>query len=48
MGAMSRAMQGEKPGGIAGRQVTLTATIQAIDKKKQMVTLKGQYAKAAN
>jgi hypothetical protein len=28
MGAMSRAMQGEKPGGIAGRQVTLTATTE--------------------
>ncbi len=43
--AMSRAKQGEKPGGIAGRQVTITATITAIDKKKQMVTLKGPDGK---
>jgi len=44
-GALARAKQGEKPGGMAGRQVTLTATITAIDKKKQKVTLKGPEGK---
>jgi Cu/Ag efflux protein CusF len=43
--ALARAKQGEKPGGMVGRQVTLTATITAIDKKKQMVTLKGPEGK---
>ncbi len=36
---LARAKEGEKPGGIAGHQVTLTATIKAIDKKNQRVTL---------
>jgi len=43
--ALARAKEGEKPGGMAGRQVTLTATITAIDKKKQKVTLKGPEGK---
>jgi Cu/Ag efflux protein CusF len=43
--AMARAKKGEKPGGVAGRQVTLAATITAIDKKKQMVSLKGPEGK---
>jgi len=42
---LERAKKGEKPGGMAGRQVTLTATITAIDKKKQKVTLKGPEGK---
>ncbi len=44
--ALARAKQGEKPRGAVGRQVTLTATITAIDKKKQMVTLKGPEGKS--
>lgn len=43
--SMSRAKKGEKPGGMIARQATLTATITAIDKKKQMVTLKGPDGK---
>lgn len=43
---LERARKGEKPGGMAGRQVTITATITAIDKKKQMVTLKGPEGKS--
>jgi Cu/Ag efflux protein CusF len=43
--ALARAKEGEKPGGMAGRQVTLTATITAINKKTQEVTLKGPEGK---
>ena len=43
---VDRAKQGEKPAGMAGRQVTITATIEAIDTKKQMVTLKGPDGKS--
>lgn len=32
---------GETPGGAVGRQITVTATITAIDKKAQTVTVKG-------
>lgn len=42
---VSRAKPGAKPGGVVGREVTITATIQAIDKKKQTVTLKGPDGK---
>jgi len=45
-GALARAKLGEKPGGMAGRQVTLTATITAIDQKKQRVTLRGPEGKS--
>ncbi len=38
---MSRAKPGESPAGKVGREVSLVATIQAIDKKKATVTLKG-------
>ena len=38
---LDRAKPGEKPAGLAGRQVTITATIQAIDTKAQTATLKG-------
>ena len=43
--ALARAKEGEKPGGIAGSQVTLTATITAINKKTHEVTLKGPEGK---
>jgi Cu/Ag efflux protein CusF len=36
-----RAAPGEKPAGIVARKVTLNATVEAIDKKKQTVRLKG-------
>ena len=42
---MDRAKHGEKPGGMVGNQVTVTATVEAIDKKKQTVTLKGPEGK---
>jgi len=42
---MERAKSGEKPGGMVGSQVTVTANVQAIDKKKQTVTLKGPEGK---
>jgi Cu/Ag efflux protein CusF len=42
---VSRAKPGAKPGGVVAREVTITATIQAIDKKKQTVTLKGPDGK---
>lgn len=41
-----RAEPGQQPGGIVGRQVTTTATVAAIDKKKQEVTLKGEEGKS--
>ena len=39
--AIVRSKPGEMPGGMAARQVTTTATITAIDKKKNTLTLKG-------
>ena len=42
---MDRAKLGEKPGGMVGGQVTVTATVEAINKKKQTVTLKGPEGK---
>jgi nicotinamide mononucleotide adenylyltransferase len=39
--AIVRAKPGEMPGGMAARQVTVTATITAIDKKKSSMSLKG-------
>jgi Cu/Ag efflux protein CusF len=39
--AVERAKKGEKPGGVAGRQVTIVADIEAIDKDGKHVTLKG-------
>jgi Cu/Ag efflux protein CusF len=35
------AKKGESPGGAAGRQVTVTADVVAVDPAKQIVTLKG-------
>jgi hypothetical protein len=43
---LGRAKKGEKPGGLTASEVTLTATITAIDKKKHMVTLKGPEGKS--
>jgi hypothetical protein len=42
---VARAKEGEKPGGIAANQVTITATVEAIDAKKNYVTLKGPEGK---
>lgn len=39
--ALERAPKGEKPGGIAARQVDIKATVEAIDTEKREVTLKG-------
>jgi hypothetical protein len=39
--AIVRAKPGEMPGGMAARQVTVTATITAIDKQKSTISLKG-------
>jgi len=43
--AIVRAKPGEMPGGMAARQSTVTATITAIDKKKNTLTLKGPEGK---
>jgi len=43
--AVASAKPGEKPAGIATGQVTVTATIEAIDAKKKRVTLKGPEGK---
>jgi Cu/Ag efflux protein CusF len=43
--AVARAKPGEKPGGTVANQVTVTATVQAIDAKKSYVTLKGPEGK---
>lgn len=39
--AIVRAKAGERPGGVATRTATVTATVTAIDKKKGTLTLKG-------
>jgi hypothetical protein len=39
--AIVRAKPGEMPGGMAARQVSVTATVTAIDKQKSTMTLKG-------
>lgn len=43
---VERAKAGEKPGGTAVSQVTVTATVEALDKKKQTATLKGPDGKS--
>ena len=43
--AIVRAKPGEMPGGMAARQVSVTATITAIDKQKSTITLKGPEGK---
>ncbi|MBI5582256.1 MAG: hypothetical protein HY892_00380 [Deltaproteobacteria bacterium] len=42
---VAAAKPGEKPAGVAAGQVTITATVEAIDAKKQYVTLKGPDGK---
>ena len=43
--AIVKAKPGEMPGGMAARQVSVTATIMAIDKQKGTITLKGPEGK---
>jgi len=43
--AIVKAKPGEMPGGMAARQVTVTATITAFDKQKSTITLKGPEGK---
>jgi len=38
---LKRAKPGEKPGGVATRQVTIVGTVTAIDEKAQLVTVRG-------
>ena len=45
--AIVRAKPGEMPGGMAARQVSVTASIMAIDKQKSTITLKGPEGKPA-
>jgi len=42
---VTRAKPGGKPGGVAANQVTVTASIEAIDAKNNYVTLKGSEGK---
>jgi len=46
--AIVRAKPGEMPGGMAARQVSVTAIITAIDKQKNTMTLKGPEGKLVN
>ena len=41
----ARAAKGEKPAGVAVETVDVAATVQAIDKKKRTVTLKGPHGR---
>lgn len=43
---VATAKPGEKPGGVVVSQVTVTATVEALDKKKQTATLKGPEGKS--
>ena len=43
--AAGRAKPGEKPGGLAARQTTVTATVVGLNKKQGTVTLKGPRGK---
>jgi hypothetical protein len=42
---VARAKPGQKPAGMVAKQVTVTATIEKIDKKKMMATLRGPEGK---
>ncbi|MCU0577961.1 MAG: hypothetical protein MUF69_00300 [Desulfobacterota bacterium] len=44
-GGVAAAKPGEKPAGVAAGQVTITATVEALDAKKHYVTLKGPDGK---
>jgi hypothetical protein len=43
---VTSAKKGEKPGGLAVKQATVTATVQSIDKKNQTAVLKGADGKS--
>jgi len=43
---VATAKPGEKPAGVAAQQVTVTATVEAIDENKEYVTLKGPEGKS--
>ena len=47
-GTASRAKPGEKPAGAVAKQVTVTATVEKIDKKKMIATLKGPEGKVVD
>jgi hypothetical protein len=44
--AIATAKPGEKPAGAAAQQVTVTATVEAIDENREYVTLKGPKGKS--
>jgi hypothetical protein len=46
--AVARAKPGEKPAGAIAKQVTVTATVEKIDKKKMTATLKGSEGKVVD
>jgi hypothetical protein len=46
--AVARAKPGEKPAGAVAKQVTVTATVEKIDKKKMIATLKGPEGKVVD
>jgi len=45
---VARAKPGEKPAGVVAKQVTVTATVEKIDKKKMIATLKGPEGKVVD
>jgi hypothetical protein len=45
---VARAKPGEKPGGAVTKQVTVTATVEKIDKKKMIATLRGPEGKVVD
>jgi len=45
---VARAKPGEKPAGMVAKQVTVTATVEKIDKKKMIATLKGPEGKVVD
>ena len=46
--AVGAAKPGERPAGVVANQVTVTATVEAIDPKKTFVTLKGPQGKVVD
>jgi len=46
--AVARAKPGEKPAGVIAKQVTVTATVEKIDKKKMIATLRGPEGKVVD
>jgi hypothetical protein len=45
-GAVATAPTGQKPAGVGAREVTVTATVEAIDQKASTVTFKGPQGKS--